>query len=160
MKIRTISGRKAISVMIAPSWFWKKNLALSDLRAGSCLLAAFHIRLPAIAKIAIPTRMPISSGKVSVVELVLAEQNDPGDLAADGNDPRERGENAKALGGGLLAVRRTPFLGDVDLCGRLVVGHVQIPHIDTSARRTSNGKPNSLRINFKARCLGSFLTGR
>ena len=35
----------------------------SDLLAGSCLLAAFHIRLPAIAKIAIPTRMPIRSAR-------------------------------------------------------------------------------------------------
>src|SRR5689334_3084264 len=28
MKIRTISGRKAMIVMIAPSWFWKKNRAV------------------------------------------------------------------------------------------------------------------------------------
>ena len=64
MKIRTISGRKAITVMIAPSWFWKKNLAVSALLAGSCLLAAFHIRLPAIAKTAITTSRPISSGRL------------------------------------------------------------------------------------------------
>ena len=50
--------------MIAPSWFWTKNLAGSDLLAGSCLLAAFHIRLPAIAKIAITTSRPISSGRL------------------------------------------------------------------------------------------------
>ena len=81
-----------MTVTIAPSWFWKKNLAVSDCLAGSCLLAAFHSRLPAIAKTAITTRMPISSGEVSVVELVLEEQDDPGDLAADGDDPRDRGE--------------------------------------------------------------------
>ena len=77
---------------IAPSWFWKKNLARSDSRAGSCLLAAFHIRLPAIAKTAITTRMPISSAEVAVVELVLEQQDDAGDFAADRDDPRDRGE--------------------------------------------------------------------
>ena len=53
-----------MTVMIAPSWFWKKNRAVSDSRAGSCLLAAFHIRLPAIAKMAITTSNPISSGRL------------------------------------------------------------------------------------------------
>ena len=127
MKIRTISGRKAITVMIAPSWFWKKNRARSDSRAGSCLLAAFHIRLPAIAKTAITDQEADQQRQVAMVELVLAEHDDPGDFGADGDDPRDRRENAKARGGGLLAVRRTPFLGDVDLFGRLVVGHVRSP---------------------------------
>ena len=36
----------------------------SALLAGSCLLAAFHSRLPAIANTAMPTRMPISSGRL------------------------------------------------------------------------------------------------
>ena len=53
--------------------------------------------------------------QVAVVELVLVKQDNPGDFAADGDDPRECGENAKARGGGLLALRRTPFLGDVDV---------------------------------------------
>ena len=73
-----------------------------------------------------------------MVELVLAEQDDPGDLAADGDDPRDRGENAKARRGGLLALRRTPFLGDVGLCGWLIVGHVQVSLSTLSARRTWN----------------------
>ena len=64
MKIRTMSGRKAMTVMIAPSWFWKKNRAGSDWRAGSCLLAAFHIRFPPIANMAITTSRPISSGRL------------------------------------------------------------------------------------------------
>ena len=51
--------------------------------------------------------------QVSVVELVPAEQNNSGDLAADGDEPRERGENAESRGGGLLALRRLPILGDV-----------------------------------------------
>src|SRR5205085_4370544 len=84
--------------------------------------------------------------KISVVELVLAEQNDPGDLAADGDDPRDRREQAKPRGGGLLTVRRSPFLGDVGVWGRLVVGHIHILHSETCARRTSNRKPNAAKM--------------
>ena len=62
VKIRISSGRKAIRLMIAPSWFWKKNRAVSEARAGSFRLAAFHNRLPAIAKTAMPIRIPSSSG--------------------------------------------------------------------------------------------------
>src|SRR4051812_10209365 len=77
MKIRTISGRKAISVMIAPNWFWKKNLAVSDSRAGSCLLAAFHNRLPPIAKTAITTSRPIRSGRLPWSNLWLRSMTMP-----------------------------------------------------------------------------------
>ena len=110
---------------------------MSDLRAGSCLLAAFHIRLPAIAKTAITDQNADQQRQVAVIELVLAKQDDPGDFAADGDDPRDRGENAKARGGGLLAVRRTPFLGDVDLCGGLLSDMLRIPHIDSAGATES-----------------------
>src|SRR6185437_16204801 len=77
MKIRTISGTKAMSVMIAPSWFCTKNLNASALLAGSCRLAAFHSRLPAIAKIAIPTRMPISSPRLPWSKVCLYSNTIP-----------------------------------------------------------------------------------
>ena len=127
MKIRTISGRKAITVMIAPSWFWKKNLARSDSRAGIVLVGRLPHQAAGDREDRDPDQDADQQRQVAVVELVLAEQDDPGDFAADGDDPRERGENAEALGGGLLAVRRAPFLGDVDVFGRLVVGHVRFP---------------------------------
>ena len=66
-----------MTVMIAPSWFWKKNLPRSDSRAGSYLFAAFHVRLPAIAKIAIPTRMPISSPRLPWSNLCLSSRTTP-----------------------------------------------------------------------------------
>jgi hypothetical protein len=59
--------------------------------------------------------------QVSLVELVLAKQNNPADLAAYGDEPRERGEKSKARGGRLLTLRRLPILGSV----WLVVGHDQ-----------------------------------
>ena len=77
MKIRTRSSRKATTVTIAPSWFWKKNFALSDSRAGSRRLAAFHIRLPAIANTAIPTRIPISSGRFPWSNLCFRSETTP-----------------------------------------------------------------------------------
>ena len=127
-------------MMIAPSWFWKKNLNVSDARAGSCLLAAFHSKLPAIAKIAIPSQNADQQRQVSVVELVLVEQDNPGDLAANGNDPRERGEKAEARGSGLLALCCLPILGNV--CGRLLVGHDQVPRYRHSCGAASNRKAN------------------
>jgi hypothetical protein len=72
---------------------------------------------------------PDQQRKVSMVEFVLAEQDDTGDFAADGDDPGDRGENAKSSGGRLLALCRAPFLGDVYLCGRLVVGLARIPNL-------------------------------
>lgn len=63
--------------------------------------------------------------QVALVELVLVEQYDPGDLAANGDDPRKHGEQAQPRGAGLLALRCLPVLGTV--YGRLVVGHDQIP---------------------------------
>ena len=56
----------------------------------------------------------------------------PAISAADGNDPGDRGEQAKALGGGFLTLGRPPFLGDVDL--RLVVGHFSASPCQTPAR--------------------------
>ena len=75
-----------------------------------------------------------------MVELVLVEQDNPGDLAANGNDPRERGEKAEARGSGLLGLRRLPILGNV--CGRLVVGHDQAPRYRHFCRAASNRKAN------------------
>jgi hypothetical protein len=117
MNIRTSSGRKATSVMIAPSWFWTKNLNGSDQQADQ-------------------------QPEIPVVERLPVEQDNSSGLAGDGNDPRENRENAQALGGRLLAVRRTPILGDVGLCGWLVVGHVHISCIDASGRR-SIGQANA-----------------
>jgi hypothetical protein len=50
-----------------------------------------------------------------MVELVLEEQVDSGDLAADGDDPAEHGEKAEARRGGLLVLRCLPIPGNV--CG-------------------------------------------
>jgi hypothetical protein len=72
-----------------------------------------------------------------MVKLVLLEHDDTGDLGADGNNPGERGEQAKALGGGLLALRRFPVFGDVDICARIGVRHVRNPPYRPSTRAGS-----------------------
>jgi len=56
-----------------------------------------------------------------MVELVLEEEYDPEDLAADGDEPRDRGEQAKPRRRGFVTLGRAPFRGDVDVW--LVVGH-------------------------------------
>jgi len=71
--------------------------------------------------------------QVALVEFVLAEQDDPVDLATNGNDPSQRGEKPEARGAGLLALRCLPILGNV--CCRLVVGHDQVPRFRHVARR-------------------------
>jgi hypothetical protein len=68
-----------------------------------------------------PDQQADQQRQVPVVELMLEEQNDAGDLAANGNEPRKRGEKAETLGGGLLVLRRLPILRN--FCRRLVVGH-------------------------------------
>src|SRR5690348_5362356 len=68
--------------------------------------------------------------KVSVVERVPVEQDDRDGLAGDGDHPREHGENAKAPGGRLLALRGTPRLGDVGFFGWLIDGHVHTPSLE------------------------------
>jgi hypothetical protein len=52
-------GRKAISYDRA-KLVLEEELSLVGLGGPGRLLAAFHIKLPAIANIAIPTKMPIS----------------------------------------------------------------------------------------------------
>ncbi len=65
VKIRMISGRKAITVMIAPSWFWMKNRTLSDFRAGSRRLARFQSSEPPTASAPMTTSRMISSTRLT-----------------------------------------------------------------------------------------------
>ena len=46
-----MSGKKAITLIIAPNWFWIKNLTLSFSEAGSNLFDFFHNSEPITAKI-------------------------------------------------------------------------------------------------------------
>ena len=147
MKIRTISGRKAITRDDRAELVLDEELDLVGLAGRIVLVGRLPHQAAGNREDRDPDQEADQQRKVAVVELVLTEQDDPGDLAADGNDPRERGENAKALGGRLLAVRRVPFFGDVDFWRRLVVGHVQIPlyrrfgPMDTIGRRSSQDQP-------------------
>ena len=62
-KMSASRGRKAIIVIIAPSWFWTKNLNGSDRVAGSWRFDFFQRMLPAIAKTAMTTKRPIRRTK-------------------------------------------------------------------------------------------------
>jgi hypothetical protein len=61
VKIRTISGRNAITVMIAPSWFCTKNRTVSCFEAGSRRFAFFHRYEPPMASAPTSTITTISS---------------------------------------------------------------------------------------------------
>ncbi|MEI9916616.1 MAG: hypothetical protein WDN29_13400 [Methylovirgula sp.] len=58
-----------------------------------------------------------------MVELVLVQQVDSGDLAANGDDPAEQGEKAEARRGRLLTLRCLPIPGNVRI--RLLIAHDQ-----------------------------------
>jgi hypothetical protein len=68
-----------------------------------------------------------------VIELVLVEQDDPGDFAANGDYPGDGSKDAQACGSALLTLRRTPIFRHVGLWGPPIVGHVQIPPSDLCA---------------------------
>ena len=76
-----------MTVMIAPSWFWKKNLALSDSRAGIVLVGRLPHQAAGNRKDGNRNQEADQQREVAMIELVLAEQDDPGDFGADRNDP-------------------------------------------------------------------------
>ena len=63
-----MSGKNAIIVMMAPSWFCTKKRNGSDFLAGSRRLAFFHSCEPATASRPMPSSMP-SSNHSAVSEL-------------------------------------------------------------------------------------------
>ena len=70
-------------------------------------------------------QQPDQQRQVALIELVLLEHHDPGDLGADRHHPGQRCVNAQAFRCALLALRCSPGLGDVYWCNRFVVGHVR-----------------------------------
>ena len=74
-----------------------------------------------------------------MVELVLVEQDNTGDLAANGNDPTERGEKAEARGSGLLGSRCCESL--VTSAAGLLSVMTRFPDIDAFAGRHQIGRP-------------------
>ena len=60
VNINITNGRKATTAMIAPSWFWTKNLNLSFVEAGSRRFAFFQSSDPATASARSTTMKTIS----------------------------------------------------------------------------------------------------
>src|SRR3569623_181596 len=83
-----------------------------------------------------------------MVELVLEQHDDAGDFAGDRDGPGYARKNSQAARGGVLTVRRPPFLGDVWLGCGLIVGHAWHSPISFWTARQSDRR----RVHDQACC--------
>ena len=68
-----MSGRNAITVMIAPSWFWKKNLAGSELAGGILLIGRLPHQIARDCEDRDNDQKADQQRKVAVIKLMLTE---------------------------------------------------------------------------------------